>query len=176
MVFGVSIIAFGLTYLTGDPAEVMLGTGADFMTRAQIDEFRHAMGFDRPWFVQICRFRLARGARRFRPLAAVPPAVFRGWCCSASLRPLQLAVLSLLLSVVLAIPPAVLAATRPNSVYDNLGTLLSLAGQSIPGFALGILLMLLFGVTLHWLPISGRGTWQHMILPAVTLSAFPAGT
>ena len=55
VVFGVSIVAFGMMFLTGDPAEVILGDGADRMTVQQIEEFRVKMGFDRPWYVQYCR-------------------------------------------------------------------------------------------------------------------------
>ena len=56
VVFGVSIVAFGMTYLTGDPTEVILGAGADRMTVQQIEEFRVKMGFDRPWYVQYIDF------------------------------------------------------------------------------------------------------------------------
>jgi peptide/nickel transport system permease protein len=172
VVFGVSFISFGLTFLTGDPAVVMLGNAADFMTQAQIDEFRHTRGFDRPWYVQYADFASKAVSGDFgaslqyrRPAFDVVLERFPAT--------VELALLSLLMSVVIAVPLAVLAATRPNSVYDHLGTLLALGGQSIPNFWLGIMLMLLFGVTLRWLPISGRGSWQHLILPAVTLAAFP---
>ncbi len=56
VVFGVSIVAFGMSFLTGDPTEVILGDGADRMSVQQIQEFRHKMGFDRPWYVQYVSF------------------------------------------------------------------------------------------------------------------------
>jgi peptide/nickel transport system permease protein len=172
VIFGVSIISFGLMYLTGDPAVIMLGSGADLMTQAQIDEFRHAKGFDRAWYVQYADFAanavrgdFGQSLQYYQPAFKVVVDRFPAT--------LELAVLSLLISVVFAIPLGVLSATRPNSIWDHLCTLLALAGQSLPNFWLGILLMLLFGVSLRWLPISGRGDWHNLILPAVTLAAFP---
>src|SRR5262249_19354060 len=76
------------------------------------------------------------------------------------------------ISIVFSIPFGVISATRPNSLLDYGVTVMALVGQSIPSFWLGILLILLFGVDLKWLPISGRGSWQHLILPGITLSAF----
>ena len=172
VVFGVSIISFGLMFLTGDPAVVMLGSGADLMTQAQIDEFRHARGFDRPWYVQYADFAanavrgdFGQSLQYYKPASNVVVDCFPAT--------LELAALSLLISVILAIPLGVLSATRPNSIFDHLCTLLGLIGQSLPSFWLGILLMLFFGVTLRWLPISGRGDWHNLILPSITLAAFP---
>lgn len=171
VIFGVSIVSFGMMFLTGDPTELMLGAGVDFMTQDQIEEYRQAMGFDRPWIVQYADF--ASGAirgdfgdsmRHHRPafsvvLERMPATV-------------QLALFALIISVVFAIPLGVISATRPNSWYDYISMTGALIGQSIPSFWLGILLMLFFGVYLKWLPISGRGTWQHLVLPGVTLAAF----
>lgn len=171
VIFGVSIVSFGMMFLTGDPTELMLGAGVDFMTQDQIEEYRQAMGFDRPWIVQYADF--ASGAirgdfgdsmRHHRPafsvvLERMPATV-------------QLALFALIISVVFAIPLGVISATRPNSWYDYVSMTGALIGQSIPSFWLGILLMLFFGVYLKWLPISGRGTWQHLVLPGMTLAAF----
>lgn len=172
VIFGVSIISFGLSFLTGDPATVMLGSGADLMTQAQINEFRHANGFDRPWYVQYADFasKAARGdfGNSLQYLSPAFNVVLDRFPAT-----LELALLSLAMSVVLAIPLGVLSATRPNSIFDHACTLLGLAGQSIPNFWLGILLMLFFGVSLRWLPISGRGDWHNLVLPSITLAAFP---
>ena len=86
---------------------------------------------------------------------------------------LQLAAFAFVLSLLVSIPLGVLSATRPNTPVDHAVTVLALAGQSIPSFWLGILLILFFGVHLRWLPISGSGTWQHLIMPGITLAAFP---
>ena len=172
VVFGVSIIAFGLMFLTGDPAVVMLGTGAELMTQAQINEFRHALGFDRPWYVQYADFAAKAIRGDFGQSLQYRQPAFQV-VVDRFPATLELAVLSLLISVIFAIPLGVLSATRPNSIFDHICTLLALVGQSIPNFWLGILLMLFFGVTLRWLPISGRGDWHNLILPSITLAAFP---
>ena len=172
VVLMVSIVSFGLLFLTGDPAELLLGPGADFMTRQQIDEFRHARGFDRPWLVQYADFlsKAMRGdfgdsLRHYRPAFEVVwervPAT------------IQLGVVAFVLSVTAGVPLGVISATRRGSPVDASAMLLSLLGQSVPSFWLGIMLIMVFGVYLHVLPISGRGTWLHVVMPAVTLAAFP---
>jgi peptide/nickel transport system permease protein len=142
------------------------------MTQAQINEFRHALGFDRPWYMQYADFAAKAIRGDFGQSLQYRQPAFQV-VVDRFPATLELAVLSLLISVIFAIPLGVLSATRPNSIYDHICTLLALAGQSIPNFWLGILLMLFFGVTLRWLPISGRGDWHNLILPSITLAAFP---
>ncbi len=172
VVLMVSVASFGLLFLTGDPTELLLGAGADVMTQQQIEEFRHARGFDRPWVFQYLTFLASavRGdfgdsLRHNRPASEVVwervPAT------------VQLGLIALMLSVALGVPLGVISATRRGSLVDAGAMLLSLLGQSVPSFWLGIVLIMVFGVYLHVLPISGRGTWQHLVLPAVTLAAFP---
>jgi peptide/nickel transport system permease protein len=74
---------------------------------------------------------------------------------------------------VIAIPAGIISATRRNSWFDNAAMLVAMLGQSVPAFWLGIMLILVFGVMLHLTPISGRGTPMHLLLPAITLSAYP---
>lgn len=172
VIFGVSVVAFGMLFLTGDPAEVILGPSADRMTVAQIEEYRVKMGFDRPWYVQYLSFvgnafqgefgySFIRHQPAYEVIAERLPAT------------LKLAAFAFLLSLTLSIPLGVLSATRPGTSLDHAVKMLALAGQSIPSFWLGILFILLFGVELKWLPISGSGSWQHLIMPGVTLAAFP---
>ena len=171
VVFGVSIFSFGLMFLTGDPTEVLLGEAADFMTQEQIAEYRHIKGFDRPWYVQYASFvgNAVRGDfgeshRYHQPAFNVVIHRFPAT--------LQLAVIALLISVVVAVPIGVISATRPNTGVDYLSTFMALVGQSVPSFFLGIMLMLIFGVWLRWLPISGRGDWRNLLMPSFTLAAF----
>lgn len=172
VVLMVSIVSFGLLFLTGDPTELLLGPGVDVMTQQQIEEFRHARGFDRPWLFQYLTFLAGavRGdfgdsLRHNRPASEVVwervPAT------------VQLGLIALVLSVALGVPLGVISATRRGSLVDAGAMLVSLLGQSVPSFWLGIVLIMIFGVYLHVLPISGRGSWQHLVLPAVTLAAFP---
>jgi peptide/nickel transport system permease protein len=171
VILGVSVFAFGLMFLTGDPAEVRLGAGADLMTAEEIQEYRERMGYDRPWYVQYLDFLggAVRGdfgdsIRYHEPAFQV---VMRRLPATA-----QLAVLALLISVIIGVPIGVVSATRPNTWLDYVTTFLALVGQSVPSFWLGIMLMLIFGVWLRWLPISGRGGWQNLLMPSFTLAAF----
>ena len=85
----------------------------------------------------------------------------------------HLALAAMLVSVLVAIPVGVLSATRPNSIFDQVGRLLNLAGQSIPLFWLGIMFVLVFSVKLRWLPVAGRLEPTSIILPALTLGMYP---
>jgi peptide/nickel transport system permease protein len=86
---------------------------------------------------------------------------------------IQLAVAAMALTVVVGVSLGVLAAVRQGTAWDYGGTVLAVLGQSLPNFWLGIMLVLLFGVTLRWLPTSGFGGWASLVLPSVTLAAFP---
>jgi peptide/nickel transport system permease protein len=170
VVFGVSMVAFGMTFLTGDPTEVILGDRADQMSVEDIQAFREQMGFDRPWYVQYFDFATSAlqgdfGYSFVRHKPAYEVIIER---LPATI---QLAVVAFLISI-LAIPLGVLSATRAHTGVDYVVTVVALVGQSIPSFWLGILLILLFGVHLRWLPISGSGSWEHLIMPGITLAAF----
>jgi ABC-type dipeptide/oligopeptide/nickel transport system permease component len=172
VVLMVSVVAFGLLFLTGDPAELLLGPGADFMTEEQIAEFRRARGFDRPWPVQYVEFVSKAGRGDFgQSLRHYRPAFEVVW--ERVPATLQLGTAGFLLSVAAGVPLGVLSATRRGSAVDTGAMVFSLLGQSVPSFWLGILLIMIFGVYLQVLPISGRGTWLHVVMPAVTLAAFP---
>ena len=168
VVFGVSIVSFGMMFLSGDPASAMAG---DNWTRQQIEEFRQQMGFDRPWYVQYGDFLTdaVRGdfgtsLRQHRPVFELVkdrlPAT------------LQLTGAALAISVTLSIPIGVLSATRRNSVWDRLAMLFAMAGQSMPVFWVATMLILIFGVKLQWLPVAGKGGWEHLVLPASALGLF----
>jgi len=172
VVFGVSIVAFGMLFMTGDPTEVILGDATDRMSVQQIEEFRVKMGFDRPWYVQYASFvgnalqgdfgySFIRHQPAYEVITDKLPAT------------IKLAAFAFVLSLIVSIPLGVLSAIKPHKPLDNIATVLALVGQSIPSFWLGILLIMFFGVYLKWLPISGSGTWQHIIMPGVTLAAFP---
>jgi peptide/nickel transport system permease protein len=168
VIFGVSIVSFGMMFLSGDPASAMAG---DNWTREQIEEFRAQMGFDRPWYVQYGDFLsdAVRGdfgmsLRQHRPVFELVlerlPAT------------LQLTGMALFFSVTLSIPIGILSATKRNSIWDRLAMLFALAGQSMPVFWVATMLILVFGVKLQWLPIAGRGGLDHLILPAIALGLF----
>jgi peptide/nickel transport system permease protein len=168
VIFGVSIVSFGLMFLSGDPTTMLAG---DNWSRQQIEEFRHLMGFDRPWYIQYWDFLthvlhgdFGLSLRQYQPVFTLlmdrVPAT------------LQLTGAALCLSVVLSIPIGVLSAARRNSIYDRLAMMFALAGQSMPVFWVGTMLILIFGVALQWLPVAGTGDLTHLVLPAVTLALF----
>ncbi|MCK7485539.1 MAG: ABC transporter permease [Bacillus subtilis] len=88
---------------------------------------------------------------------------------------LELTFTALLIGILLAFPLGIFVALNRNSVWDLLGTSFSLLGQAMPTFWTGLMLILIFGVHFKVLPISGRGTWAHLLLPAVTLGFFVTG-
>jgi peptide/nickel transport system permease protein len=162
VILGVSLVSFLLTFLTGDPAEIMLPPGA---TAEQITKFRAAWGFDDPLPVQYWRFlsravhgdfgvSLRHGQSSLPLIAARLPAT------------LQLTVTAMLLAIVLAVPLGVLAAANRGSKIDLLAMGVALLGQSVPNFWLAIMMILLFAVSWGVLPTSGRGGLAHVVMPA----------
>jgi peptide/nickel transport system permease protein len=168
VLFGVSFVVFAILFLTGDPALVLLPPDA---SAEDVRRFREAMGFNDPFFVQYGRFlkgalqgdfgqSVRHGEPAFDLVLERMPATF------------ELAGAALLLALCLAIPAGIVSAVRRNSALDYIATVVALFGQSLPTFWLGIMLILVFSVQFHWLPSSGRGTLQHLILPAITLGLF----
>jgi peptide/nickel transport system permease protein len=168
VLFGVSFVVFAILFLTGDPALVLLPPDA---SAEDVRRFREVMGFNDPFLVQYGRF--LRGALRgdfgqsvrhgepaFDLVLERMPATF------------ELAGAALLLALCLAIPAGIVSAVRRNSALDYVATVVALFGQSLPTFWLGIMLILVFSVQFSWLPSSGRGTLQHLVLPAITLGLF----
>jgi len=171
VVWGVVTVVFFLVRLTGDPAAFLVDQSA---TREEIEHTRRLLGLDRPLAEQYVAFLLAapRGdfgnsIRDKRPAMRLVLEHF--WPATV-----ELAVAAALLSTVLAVPLGVLSATHKDGVPDHLSRLGSLLLQPMPGFWLGLLLILLFAVELRGLlPAYGFGTWRHLVLPAVALAAAP---
>ena len=168
VLLGVSFVVFLILHLTGDPALLLLPPDA---SAEDIAKFRKAMGFDDPWPVQYLRFLkgavrgdFGESVRHGEPaMGLVPerlPATF------------ELAGAGLLIALCLAIPAGIVSAVRRNTAVDYVSTVVALLGQAMPTFWLGIMLILVFSVRLSWLPSSGRGDIEHLILPAITLGLF----
>jgi peptide/nickel transport system permease protein len=169
VLWGVSFIAFGVMFLAGDPASAMVG---EDWTREQIAEFRRQMGFDQPWYVQYGRF-LSRAARGDLGVSLRQRQPNLTLVLERMPATLELAAAAMFLSIVLALPVGVISAARRNTWLDNAASLGAILGQSMPAFWLGIMLILIVGVGLRWTPVAGRGGLEHLILPALTLSAYP---
>jgi len=166
VVFGVSIVSFFLTFLTGAPAEIMLPPGA---TGEQIARFRAEWGFDDPIPVQYWRFvsRAVQGdfgasLRHGQP--ALP--LIRDRLPAT----LQLTLTAIVLAICLAVPLGLLSATHRGSSIDLVAMLVALVGQSVPNFWLAIMMILLFAVSWGLLPTSGRGGWEHVVMPATAIA------
>lgn len=170
VIVGVTMIAYAVLFLTGDPTYILLDVRG--MTDEQIADFRTRMGFDRPWFVQYLDYmsRAMRGDLGKSFYHGLPNSKLIAEHFPATL---ELAGAALFLNLTVAIPIGVLAATNRGKWVDSMIMLVALIGQAMPVFWLGLLLMLTFAVELGWLPVSGRGGLEHLILPALTLASFP---
>ena len=180
----VAFIAFMLFQYVGDPVNSLLGQDA---TQEQRDELRRDLGLDQAFPVQFARFigNAAQGEfglslRQGRKVSSLIVERFPAT--------LELALAAALVALLAGIPLGVYAALRRGSFGSQLVMTISLLGVSLPTFLIGILLILLFSVTLGWLPSFGRGDtvafgswttgllsadgWAHLVLPAVTLSVF----
>ena len=168
VLLGVSFVVFFILHLTGDPALVLLSPEA---TAEDVRRFREQMGFNDPFIVQYGRF--LAGALRGDFGQSVRHGEPAFWLVVERLpATFELAGAALLLALLLSVPAGILSAVRRNTVLDYISTVVALLGQSMPTFWLGIMLILLCSVYLQLLPSSGRGTLEHLILPAVTLGLF----
>jgi peptide/nickel transport system permease protein len=167
----VSLIFALIHLIPGDPVEVMLGETA---TAADKEALRRSLGFDRPLAIQYRSFlvNLVTGdlGRSLYEPASV--AAIIGARLPATL---QLALCAMLAAVLISFPLAVLAARRRGTWIDRSALSFSLLGLSLPNFWLGPLLMIVFSIQLGWTPVSGRGGFAHLVLPALTLGLGMAG-
>lgn len=166
-----TFVSFALLRITpGDPAELMLPYGMGVSAEA-VENLRAVLGLDKPLLVQY--FSFLRHAivgdlgQSFRMGTPVLPLVLGRLAVTA-----ELALGAVLLSVVAALPLGVVAAVRKRTPLDSAIITFTLLGQSLPGFWLGIMLIVVFAVWLNVLPAFGYGGLAHRILPTITLSAW----
>jgi peptide/nickel transport system permease protein len=167
---GISFIAFALANLTpGDPARLMLQRELGRQpTGDEVALARAEMGLDDPFVIRYGRWlgdavsgNLGTSYRTGEPVLGALLGRFP--------YTLQIAILGLLGAVALALPLGILGAVWRNSPLDHLSRVLALIGAAMPSYWVAYLLILVFAVRLQLLPVAGRGTWQHLVLPAVTL-------
>jgi ABC-type dipeptide/oligopeptide/nickel transport system permease component len=197
----VLVIVFSLVrMIPGDPAVTLLGPGA---TDAQIDALRHQLNLDQPVVLQFFNYVLGlfRGDFGVSLKTGQPVAQEILMRLPATI---ELSVLAVVVAVAFGIPIGVISATRQNSVFDHVTRIVSLVGVSMPAFLLALILQLIFGTWLGWLPVSGRmssfitaesvtgfavldglltgnlaaagSAFLHLILPTAVLAAFLAAT
>ncbi|MEA2514428.1 MAG: peptide/nickel transport system permease protein [Thermomicrobiales bacterium] len=196
---GISLVVFLMLHTAGgDPAELKLGLRAD---EASLRRLRHEMGLDRPLAVQYLDFLshalVGDFGRSYRSNAPVADEVFSRFPAT-----IELAIVSIVIGAAVGLAAGIAAGTRRHTLFDYTSTFGALLGVSIPTFWLGLALIIVFGIWLRWLPISGRvdprlgadpsahflilsslvhGDWvifkdaaKHIILPALTLAGWPA--
>ena len=168
--WAVSTIVWGLLYLTGDPVAVLLaGTPAG---QTDVEQLRRALGFDRPLPIQYLHFlNAAVQGDLGNSLRSGEPALLL-----VSRRvgfTVQLALLALTLALVISIPVGIVSAMFRGSLTDRTLMLLSMVGQSMPIFWVGLLMIAVFAVELRWFPAGGAGGIKYLFLPAATLALYP---
>lgn len=169
VMIGVTFLSFAAVFLTGNPAALMLGEGA---TAQEIAAFSQKMGFDRPLLVQYWDF-ISRAVRGDFGESLYFKESNVSLVLDRLPATMELAALSLTLSLLIAVPLGIYAASRRNSWADTISSGIALLGQATPAFWLGLMLILVFGVQLQVLPVSGQDSWQSYILPTFTLMTLP---
>ena len=172
VVVGVVTFVFFLMRLSGDPLLLYVSERA---SPEEVEQLRRQLGMDRPLPLQyleymgrvLLRLDFGESLRHRQPslevVAHYLPAT------------IHLALLGLVIALILSLPLGILSAVYRDSPLDAATRLLALIGQSVPIFWLGVMLILLFAVRLHLLPSSGRGGWEHLIMPGLVLGANSAG-
>ncbi|PYN18322.1 MAG: ABC transporter permease [Candidatus Rokuibacteriota bacterium] len=167
VVFGISLLAFAILHVLGDPVLLLLPQNAG---KEEFERYRHLLGLDRPIYVQYWKFVSRAVLGDFGKswyadtpafslvLERMPPTIY-------------LTLSGLVVALLIALPLGTVAALRRHSWVDSLCTTVAVAGQATPLFWLGIMLIIVFAVRLRALPASGYGTWQHFLLPSFCLGA-----
>lgn len=167
---GVITIVFLLLHASGDPATLLVSQEA---TQEDLDRIRQAYGLDQPLPVQYLRFvaRVAQGDLGFSYRQSLPVAELIVERLRATF---ELALAALVVVVLVGVSLGMIAAARRGSAADTAAMTVALLGTSMPSFWLGLLLIIVFGVRLGWLPISGYGGLKHLLMPAFVLGGFYA--
>jgi peptide/nickel transport system permease protein len=170
--FILSLTIFTVVRLTGDPVTLMAEPGAQDADLALV---RAEWGLDRSLPVQYAAFlkNILTGelGQSFNYEMPVSTLYFQRLPNS-----LELALAATLISFVIGIPAGIISAVRVNSAWDHVGKTIALLGLSIPGFWLGLVMILVFSVWLEWLPTSGQGDWRNLIMPAIALGWYFAAS
>jgi peptide/nickel transport system permease protein len=170
VVIGISMLAFAILHVIGDPVLLLLPQNAG---KEEYERYHKLLGLDKPLYIQYWKFASHAVQGDFGKswytdtpafklvLERMPPTIY-------------LTVAGLIVALLIALPLGVLAALKRHSPVDTLCTMVAVAGQAMPIFWLGIMLIIIFAVRLKALPASGYGTWEHFLMPAFTLGAFLA--
>jgi peptide/nickel transport system permease protein len=165
---GVVTVVFVLLHVSGDPVTLLVSQDA---TREDMERIRRAYGLDQPLPAQYVRYlaRVVRGDLGYSFRQGLPVAELVGERLRATF---ELALAGLAVAVGTGVSLGLVAAARRGTVWDTAAMTVALVGTSVPSFWLGLVLIILFGVHLGWLPISGYGGVSHLLMPAVVLGSF----
>jgi ABC-type dipeptide/oligopeptide/nickel transport system permease component len=167
-----SATIFVIVRLTGDPVLLMAEAGA---RPEDLDRVRQQWGLDRSWPVQYASFVrnifMGELGKSFNYRLPVSELYFQRLPNS-----LTLGFAATLISIVIGVPAGIISAVKVNTWWDNVAKGVALLGLSIPGFWLGLVLILIFSVGLQWLPTSGAGDWRHVVMPALALGWYFAAS
>ncbi len=171
VLFGAVALTFVVTRATGDPARLMMSDGA---TAEMLADFRKEYGLDKPlhiqfinYMIQISQGDLGTSIRHRQPVTDL--------IVDKLPNTLKLTFAGMFIALIVSFPLGIFVALNRNTVWDMIGTTVALLGQAMPSFWSGLMLVLIFSVTLQLLPISGADTISHLVLPAVTLGFFLTG-
>lgn len=169
VLLGVTLLVFAMVWVApGDPVLALLGESAQGISGAALDDLRRAYGLDRPAAVQYFSYLgdVLRGdfGVSVRSRLPVLQEVLGRFPAT-----LLLTTVGMALAILVGVTLGVLAAVFRRTWVDYFAVLIALAGVSVPVFWSGLILMSIFALNLNWLPASGYGSWQHLILPAVTI-------
>ena len=170
VIVGISMLAFGILHVIGDPVTLLLPQNAG---KEEYERYNKLLGLDKPIYVQYWKFasRAVQGDFGKSWYADTPAFTL---VLQRMPPTLYLTTAGLVMALLIALPLGILAALKRHSFVDTLCTMMAVAGQAMPIFWLGIMLIIIFAVQLRLLPASGYGTWQHFLMPAFTLGAFLA--
>jgi peptide/nickel transport system permease protein len=164
----VSFVSFMLLRVSGDPAIALAGEAA---SAEEIEFIRVQYGLDRPIVIQYLDWahRAIQGDLGESPYFNMAVTDILGGRMTVTM---TLGCCALGFAIVLALPLGVLAAIRPNTWIDRVALTISVIGQAMPAFWFGLVMIIVFGVMLRWLPISGSGTWRNYVMPAIALGYY----
>ncbi len=171
LLLGVSVIVFGVIRLApGDPVLVVAGLDSP---PEVVESIRKEWGFDLPVYAQYFRW-LVRAVRLDFGQSLLTREKVSEMIVSRLPASIKLNLVAYALALVISIPMGIYSALKQYSLLDHLGTVVALVGVSMPGFWLGLILILYFALYLGWFPVFGVGTWKHYVLPSVALGASQA--
>ena len=167
--FCVLTLVFVVLHITGDPVLMLLPPDP---STEEVEALTRALGLDQPLYVQYWRFFVKVASGDFgNSLQHQQPAM--ALVMERLPASLLLTVTGVVLAVLAAVPLGIVAAVRHGTLVDHAAVTLAAVGQSAPFFWIALMLMLVFAVTLRLVPTTGYGTWQHLVLPGLTLATYP---